>query len=236
MALRSERFGPGRRGAGVLLALHSGMLLVAASACDGDDPATHGASTSGGGGASEPVCIGVRPPGTAWDALPNGPGPSDPLAHTPKPVLGAPSPSWALSDFQPQSCGYGTVYGQDVFVGHVTLVALFSAACTFCQSQTVGLERMRNELDVGGYDVQFLVLNIPGAQPFQQELVDRCGLPLFQDRADIKAMEAYGGNTDDLFVYDSDGNLAVYLRNDGTLRLSTDDGYAKVRAAVLAAD
>jgi hypothetical protein len=150
-------------------------------------------------------------------------------------VIGAPLPSWALRDFQPQSCGYGAVYGQAVFVGQVTLVALFSAGCTFCQAQTVGLERMRNELDVAGYDVQFIVLNIPGAQPYQQELVDRCALPLFQDQADILAMAAYGGDTDDMFVYGSDGTLAAYLPNDGTISLSHDEGYAKIRAALLAA-
>lgn len=230
-----DRCGQPRSAPACAIALLVVVALAGPPACNGDEVGEPTATPTGGAGGSEPVCIGARPPDSAWETSPDGPGPRHPLARAPIPVIGAPPPSWALRDFQPQSCGYGAVYGQSTFVGHVTLVALFSAGCTFCQSQTVGLERMRNELDVNGHDVEFIVLNIPGAQPYQQELVDRCGFPLFQDQANILAMEAYGGETDDMFVYGSDGKLAAYLHNDGTISLSLDDGYAKVRAALLAA-
>jgi hypothetical protein len=73
------------------------------------------------------VCIGVKPPASAWTAQPSGGGESDAGELDAGPSVGAPLPQWALRDFQPQSCGYGAVYGPDVFHGEVTVLTFFEA-------------------------------------------------------------------------------------------------------------
>ena len=76
------------------------------------------ASTSSG------VCIGVKPPTSAWTADPSNGGGAGPDAADAGPPTGEPAPKWALTDFQPQSCGFEATYGLDVFRGKVTLIAV----------------------------------------------------------------------------------------------------------------
>lgn len=40
---------------------------------------------------------------------------------------GAPMPTWALTDFEPKSPGYGKTYGLETFKGKVTVVALLAS-------------------------------------------------------------------------------------------------------------
>ncbi|MFT5432661.1 MAG: hypothetical protein ACI9OJ_003363 [Myxococcota bacterium] len=42
-------------------------------------------------------------------------------------VDGEMSLDWALTDFQPQSCGYNQTYGMDGFKGRVTVLALLAS-------------------------------------------------------------------------------------------------------------
>ena len=51
----------------------------------------------------------------------------DPCVLAPSTCIGNPSPAWALTDFQPQSCGFGATYGLDVFHERVTFVVLLAA-------------------------------------------------------------------------------------------------------------
>ncbi len=86
------------------------------------------------------ICVGVSPPESAWETEP---GPQKPPEEEPtdadasgtdaaepppkvKPVVGQPPADFVLTDFQPQSCGYGGTYGLDVFKGHVTVVVLLA--------------------------------------------------------------------------------------------------------------
>jgi hypothetical protein len=72
------------------------------------------------------VCIGIKPPDSAWSAQPNG-GDADAGDLDAGPTMGEPLPKWALRDFQPQSCGYRAVYGPYVFHGEVTVLTFFEA-------------------------------------------------------------------------------------------------------------
>jgi len=98
--------------------------VVALGGC-GHDNGTPAAAADGG--VLPPgVCIGVKPPDSAWSAAPtsgSGAGGSGSAADA-GPEVGMPEPKWALRDFQPQSCGYGATYGLDVFHGQVTLAAV----------------------------------------------------------------------------------------------------------------
>lgn len=84
-------------------------------------------------------CVAVRPDDAAWLAEPGplrAPEPDGGLPEAdpdagggclPRACIGAEAPIWALTDFQPQSCGSGATYGLDVFRGKVTVVALLAA-------------------------------------------------------------------------------------------------------------
>jgi hypothetical protein len=64
------------------------------------------------------ACVGAEPPESAWSAEPSGTG--SPASEGPP--IGEPPPRFALVDFQPQSCGFGGVYGLEPFRGEVTLL------------------------------------------------------------------------------------------------------------------
>jgi thiol-disulfide isomerase/thioredoxin len=162
-----------------------------------------------------------------------------PLTDPPAEPCAECAPAWRLTDFQPRSCGFEQSYGLDSFEGHVTLVALLAGWCSYCQSQTVKLEQLQLELALEGYDVQMVTINGTTANNAddQQELIDRCSFPLFQDVDEVGAWDLHGGGKDDLFIYAADGTLAQALPVEGELdtNLSTDEGYANVKQALIAA-
>lgn len=189
-----------------------------ADASDTDEGVTGDTQTDTG----ELPCVGVTPLTSP---------PDEPCAEC--------APSWRLYDFQPRSCGFEQTYGLDSFEGHVTLVALLAGWCSYCQAQSVKLEQLQLELALEGYDVQMVTINGTSANNTddQQKLIDRCSFPLFQDVDEVAAWDAHGGGKDDLFIYAADGTLAQALPEDGELgtNLSTDEGYANVKQALIAA-
>ena len=74
------------------------------------------------------VCIGVKPPASAWSGQPSGGDATDASAPDAGPPVGEPFPKWALRDFQPQSCGHGAVYGLEVFHGEVTVLTILEGS------------------------------------------------------------------------------------------------------------
>jgi hypothetical protein len=91
----------------------------------------HDSSPAVGPDGSAPgVCVGVKPPASAWSAEPSGSdgGGLDAGELDAGPPLGEPPPKWALRDFQPQSCGFQASYGLDVFRGEVTLLAVMESS------------------------------------------------------------------------------------------------------------
>jgi hypothetical protein len=99
------------------------------------------------------------------------------------------------------------------------------------------MEQMRLELKLQGYDVQFLAVNgITGnTEEYQENLIERCAFPLFQDTNDDLAWSAVGGGKDDMYIYRADGTLFTYLEygEDVPTNLSTDEGYEAVLNALM---
>jgi hypothetical protein len=100
------------------------------------------------------------------------------------------------------------------------------------------MEQMRLELKKSGVDVYFVAINQSDAIDYQQELIARCSFPLFQDLDSVDAKELhYGGQKDDIYVYDKNGRLFDYLPISGTRTtiLATPEGYKVLKDVVLAA-
>lgn len=97
---------------------------------------------------------------------------------------------------------------------------------------------MQEELAAGGHEVYFVVINAANAVDDQDALVRQCTIPLLQDTEAVGAWGQLGGEKDDFFVLDAHGNVATHLAVDGELAtdLSSDEGYANVRDALLAVE
>lgn len=151
--------------------------------------------------------------------------------------IDSPWPQWRLVDFQPQSCGYERIYGLEEFRGTVTFVALLSAGCGFCLSQTVYLEQMRLELEGEGHDLDFALVNRHDQSERQSAMTERASFPMFQDIGEGDAWDRHGGHQDDFYVYGAGGALFDYLPAgaERSNTLSTEEGYANVKNAILAA-
>jgi hypothetical protein len=154
---------------------------------------------------------------------------------------GAQAPTWELLDFQPQSCGFGQIYGLDRFEGNVTVAILWLATCSFCHAQLLKIEQMRLELALQGITPTFVGIASSGSNENatqQQLLIDRGAIPFFQSTAEVNAWTMHDGDKDDLYIYAPDGTLDTFLDDDDEsvlFNLSTDEGYAYVRNAIVAA-
>lgn len=154
---------------------------------------------------------------------------------------GAGAPTWELLDFQPQSCGYEQIYGLDRFEGEVTVAFLWLATCSFCQSQLQKVEQLRLELRLQGITPHFVgVISTAsdGRADFQEELTSRGAIPFFQSTTEVNAWTMMNGDKDDVYIYAPDGTLDTFLDDEDEAvlyNLSTDEGYAFVREAIVAA-
>lgn len=99
------------------------------------------------------------------------------------------------------------------------------------------LEKMRLELAAEGLDVNIVAINKNDAGDDVAALAEQCRFPVLQDTPSVQAWAAFNGIKDDLYVYRADGTLSVYLSPAGTVEtnLSKPDGYAAVKAAIVAA-
>jgi hypothetical protein len=100
------------------------------------------------------------------------------------------------------------------------------------------MEQMRLELRKAGVDVYFVAINKADAVANQNELITRCSFPLFQDLDTVQSWTLhFGGQKDDIYVYDKSGKLFDYLPITGprNTNLSTPDGYKLVKDVVVAA-
>ncbi len=94
---------------------------------------------------------------------------------------------------------------------------------------------MRLELKKAGHEVEFVAINASSALDDQQKLIDRCAFPLLQDTDEINVWGIQGGVKDDIYVYDTDGALRVFLPASGSTstNLSSPQGYANLKNAIL---
>ena len=100
------------------------------------------------------------------------------------------------------------------------------------------MEQMRLELAADGIDVHFVALNMLSADndDDRKKLTDRCSFTVWQDLETINASGYHHrGTKDDIYVYDADGKLADYFSifAERESNLSTDEGYANLKQAVL---
>ena len=98
------------------------------------------------------------------------------------------------------------------------------------------MEKMRIELQAEGHNVQFIAVNAISALETQHKLVERCAFTLFQDTEKDAVWDLQNGKKDDFYIYDKEGVLADFLpvTGDRSVALSTDEGYANLKNAILA--
>lgn len=211
---------------GSAYAIQPGPSLNASGGAGGTSTSSMGAGGMGAGGM-----------GTGGGAMTAGAGGASLLDPT---EVGAPLPGYRLTDMHPLSCGYQGVYGYELFEEKALVVVLLAAWCGFCQSQASYLEQMRLELEADGKgsDVQFVVINKADALDDLPYLVQRLSFPVLQDVDDVQAWNVHHrGIKDDFYIYGKDRKLHAFLREgeEVTVNLATDEGYATVKKAVLAA-
>lgn len=176
-----------------------------------EEPATQMQDEQGGMGDQGESCEGVRCPG-------------------------AQAPSWSLEDFQPQSERFGESYGLEAFEGKVVLVAMLASWCPYCQQQAGLMEGLRQELRQEGLEVEFVAVNAANAADTQENFVELCSFPLFQDTEADGVWGLHESAKDDFLIYRPDGTLHLYMSRQGyNTSLATEEGYALVRQELRAA-
>ncbi len=152
---------------------------------------------------------------------------------------GAPAPTYALEDVQPQSARFGETYGLDGFAGRVTVVAIVASWCSFCQSQVQQLEGMGVDLSLEGHAVNMVAVNQIDAESTLDNFIERCSFPILQDVQAVDAWAAHDGKKDDIAIYGADGVLIEFIRvselPSNIRALATDEGYAWMRERIVAA-
>ena len=98
---------------------------------------------------------------------------------------------------------------------------------------------MRRELEEEGVEARFAAINstLVSNPDTQAGLANLCEFPLFQDVDEVNAWGMHGGRKDDIYIYDPQGRLHVYLPISGEVStvLSTFAGYNNVKDLLLEA-
>lgn len=148
-------------------------------------------------------------------------------------ALGASCPTWILQDVQPRSCGHMSHYGLDAFEGP-TLVVLLSAGCGYCLGQAAKLDELWWSFRAEDRDVNIVIVNQTGQEARLPSLLERTGLPIFQDVAAVNAWQNMDGAKDDFYFYDAEGTLVAYFSSHGVVdtTLATERGYENIRTGL----
>jgi len=150
---------------------------------------------------------------------------------------GAPAPSFALEDFQPQSARFGERYGTEEFEGSVLLMPLFAAWCPDCVGCAVLLDGLYQDWLADGLNVRIMSINSIDGRSSQKKLVEACSFPLLQDRSDANVWDKLLGSKDDHYIYTADGTLDRYYDYDAGQRVDplSAAGKAALREALVSA-
>ena len=177
------------------------------------------------------------PDGECTGVAPGNPG-SGPVSGTEivadSTALGARRPSWLLQDVQPRSCGHESYYGLDSFDGPM-LVVMLSAGCGYCLGQASRLDELWWDLRAEGHEPTIIIVNKSRQEARMSALLERTGLPIFQDVDEVDAWGTMGGSKDDFFYYGADGTLAAYYSSHGEVEttLAAGEGYQNARNTLL---
>ncbi|HEU4537496.1 MAG TPA: redoxin domain-containing protein [Polyangiaceae bacterium] len=149
---------------------------------------------------------------------------------------GAPTPSWSLVDFQPQSEGFEQAYGLDRFRGRVLLVALYAGWCNVCIGQASKMDEVEQQFVAEGLDVRFVGINdITANSDLERRLLcDAARFPLFQDTPEVGAWQQLKGTRNDVYIYGPDGILRGYYPIPGSIDIDPhfEPGYNRLRQAL----
>ncbi len=85
------------------------------------------------------------------------------------------------------------------------------------------MEDMRKELAAKGIDANFVAINGHSATGDVENLTATTAFPVLQEVESEQAWGKMGGSKDDLYVYGSDGKLAIHLPNGGTYTTDLSD-------------
>ena len=82
-----------------------------------------------------------------------------------------------------------------------------------------------------------VAVNKVDAAAMRADLTDACRFPVLQDTETVGLWALMGGGKDDLYVFDAEGRLTTYLpaKGETSTNLSTSEGYAAVKAAIVSA-
>ena len=94
---------------------------------------------------------------------------------------------------------------------------------------------MRIELEVAGYEVNFVSINKDNAVDTQEEIIKHCSFPQLQDTEELGLWDRMGGGKDDFYIFDAEGVLQTYFRFYGPIgtTLSEPDDYQTVKQAMI---
>ena len=98
--------------------------------------------------------------------------------------------------------------------------------------------KMKNELEGAGLgsQLQFVIINDKGASNSVSNLTNKCDFPVFQDTTAVNAWAMHAGKKDDMYIYDKQGNLAVFLpvsfSGDKPTNLGSGAGYTYVKDTI----
>ena len=150
---------------------------------------------------------------------------------------GAPAPSFALEDFQPQSARFGESYGIEEFEGSVLLMPLFAAWCPNCVGSAVLLEALYPLWRADGLNVRLMSINSIDGRSSQKKLVNACSFPLLQDNSQANVWDKLLGSKDDHYIYRADGTLDRHYDYSAGQRVDVLSvaGKAALRDALIAA-
>ncbi|MBR56706.1 MAG: hypothetical protein CMH54_01475 [Myxococcales bacterium] len=96
---------------------------------------------------------------------------------------------------------------------------------------------MQEEFDAENIAVQIVAINQIPAASFVHMLTDVCDYPVFQDTNEVTAWDKLEGSKDDMFIYNTDSTLHLFLENGGEININmgSDAGYNNVKNAILSA-
>jgi hypothetical protein len=123
---------------------------------------------------------------------------------------GAPAPSFALEDFQPESARFGESYGTEEFQGSVLLMPLYAAWCPDCVGSAVLLDALYQDWLADGLNVRLMAVNSIDGRSSQKNLVDACSFPLLQDTSEARVWNKLLGSKGDYYLYTPDSILNRY--------------------------
>ncbi len=97
------------------------------------------------------------------------------------------------------------------------------------------MQEMQDELAAAGLDIVFLAVNAVSGVNHQQNLIDKCSFPLFQDTEEQDVWGLHQGKKDDIYIYDATGLLRSFLPYAGAVQtnLSSEEGYNNLKTAIL---